>query len=316
MTLNNATPHDMLQFAMDHFSRGIFHMPHSTPSQSQPLRQALTPRFSRSKSLYEIGDEVLLLAEKLESPEERKEWAVYADSVFTQIYITRSHRYQENVAAAASSSRDMGEAPPAVGEGLVSKARGRTYLVIGSTIAELIEDKMDQGSENDEAFGSLIRSEDADEARSALLRAIDFFEKAKTYIAEYEDDDKEEDDEEENDDDQMIVDDNDDADDEQEGGAFMSARSRGKQRRDSKTDEDRSASRLEAKRASRAEARRQYQDEAEEERTQISHLVAEALCSLANLTESKEQQEEYYRRAETETGVKLFGQDDEGMDED
>jgi len=48
---------------------------------------------------------------------------------------------------------------------------------------------------------------------------------------------------------------------------------------------------------------------------ELSYLLAEALCSLANLTENKEQQEELYRRAEAETGISLFSED-EGMDED
>ncbi|KXN86208.1 hypothetical protein AN958_10396 [Leucoagaricus sp. SymC.cos] len=246
MTLNGATPHEILQLAMDHFSRGIFHMPHhtrsSTPPDPHPSRPVTTPPFTRSKSLYEIADEVLLLAEKLENPEERKEWAVYADSVFAQIHASQPHKHQEQP---ASSSRDTGEVRPGVGEGLVAKARGRTCLVIGSTIAEIIEERMDQGSENEEAIGSLMQSEDAEEARDHLLRAIEYFERAKSYIA----------------DDTL------------------------------------------------------FQQEAEEERSQISHLLAESLCSLANLTEDREQQEDFYRRAEAETDDKLFDDEDEEMDE-
>lgn len=317
MSLNNATPHEILQIAMDHFSRGIFRMPHSnsvTPAYPSPV-QPMTPQFTRTKALYEIADEVLLLAEKLDDPDERKEWATYADSVFAQIHVSLPHKYQVHTSALASSSKDTGEARSTIGDGVVAKARGRAWLVIGSTIAEGIEEKMDQGSDT-EVIGSLMQSEEAQEARDALVRAIEFFERAKSYIGEDTWVDEEETNEEDNEDDMMAVDEEDDADDEQEAVTPLSARARGKQRRDPEMEEARRASRLEAKRASRAEAHQLRQQEVEEERKQLSHLLAEALCSLANLTENKEQQEEYYRRAEAETGVKLFDNADESMDED
>lgn len=161
-----------------------------------------------------------------------------------------------------------------------------------------------------------MRSEEAEEVRAALLRAIDFFERARMYIVEDTLGDEEELEEEDDDEDMMSVDDDDEADDEQEAGVLMSAsaRARGKQRRDPKADEAR-RTRLEARRAARTEARRLYLQEAEEEKLQLSQYLAEALCSLANLTESKEQQEEYYRRAEAETGVRLFDEGDDEMDE-
>lgn len=159
-----------------------------------------------------------------------------------------------------------------------------------------------------------MQSEEAEEARDALTRAVEFLERAKSYVGEYTWVRGEEGVEEDNEDDVMVVDDDDDADDEQDTEASMSARARGKQRHDSRAEETRRTSHLEAKRASQAEAQKLRQQEAEEEKKQLSNLLAEALCSLANLTESEERQEEYYRRAEAETGVKLFG--DEGNDSD
>ncbi|KAJ3567029.1 hypothetical protein NP233_g6629 [Leucocoprinus birnbaumii] len=186
MMLNDATPHEILQIAMDHFSRGIFHMPHSSTTSGPPSRQNVTPPFSRSKTLYEIADEVTLLTEKLPNPEERKEWAVYADSILDQINASQTHKFHGPGPASASTStaKETTDTRPVITDGLLAKARGRTSLVIGSTMAEIIEEKMDKGSENVEAIGLLMRSEEAQEARDALLRAIDCFERARTYIPE------------------------------------------------------------------------------------------------------------------------------------
>lgn len=361
MSLNDATPHEMLQLAMDHFSRGIFHLPHNTStssasSSSYPLsssRQPTTttgPPFSRGKVLYEVAEEVLLLAEKLDDPEERREWAHFADSIFGQIYVAMPYRYRESFSSSllsssttssllSSSSRDNSSesARPLISEGMVAKARGRAWLVMGSTIAEGIEERMDEASETGDTIESLMQSEEAGEARDALTRAIELFERAKSFIsAETSVEEsgpsgagtgvvaaagEEALNEDNNEDDVMLIDEDDDADDEQEGGevgAFMSARARGKQRRDSRVEEARrttTTSRLSS------DVKRLRQQETEEERRQLSQLLAEALCSLANLTESKEQQEEYYRRAEAETGMRLFDDDDDndgndGMDED
>ena len=300
MLLANATPHDLLQIAADHFYRGIFHMPHTS-------RNTVAPPFSRSKSLYEIADEVLLLAEKLPDPQERKEWATYANSVFSQILVPWSHRYHGEGAASASgsTSKDMSDPQSILPQGLLAKARGRTCLVIGSTIAEVIEERIDQGSE--EAIGWLIHSEEAQEARDVLLQAVDLLKEARMYVT----DDTQNDEEFEGEDNEDILmnidDDDDEADDEKETGIMTSTHIRGKKLQDLAASE--------ARCTAQAEVRQCNLKEAEEEKLELSHLLAEALCSLANLTENKEHQEELYRRAETELGVSLFGED-EDMDED
>lgn len=360
MSLNYATPHEMLQLAMDHFSRGIFHLPHnttttssSTPASSsgyssrQPSTTTTLP-FSRGKVLYEVAEEVLLLAEKLDDPEERREWAHFADSIFGQIYVAMPYRYRDSFSSSAVlsssisslSSRDTSESRPLISEGMVAKARGRAWLVMGSTIAESIEEKMDRASETGDTIESLMQGEEAGDARDALTRAIELFERAKSFISAESSVEEEksgagaaatttttgEEANEDNEDDVMLIDEDDDADDEQEGeepvGAFLSARARGKQRRDSRVEDARRTTTTTVSRLS-SDVKRLRQQETEDERRQLSQLLAEALCSLANLTESKEQQEEYYRRAEAETGTKLFDDDDDdnddgndGMDED
>jgi len=174
-----------------------------------------------------------------------------------------------------------------------------------STIAEVIEERIDQGSE--EAIGWLIHSEEAQEARDVLLQAVDLLKEARMYVT----DDTQNDEEFEGEDNEDILmnidDDDEEADDEKETGIMTSTYIRGKKRQDLAASE--------ARCTAQAEVRQCNLKEAEEEKLELSHLLAEALCSLANLTENKEHQEELYRRAETETGVSLFGED-EDMDED
>jgi len=309
MLLIDVTPHGLLQIAADHFYRGIFHMPHSSSTSARTSRNTVAPHFSRSKSLYEIADEVLLLAEKLSDPQERKEWANYASSVFSQILVPRSHTFHGRSAAIASESTSTtytSDTRSIIPQGLLAKARGRACLVIGSTIAEVIEESMNQGSE--EAIGSLLQSEEAQEARDALLQAVNLFKEARMYVIDDLPYDEQEPEGEDTEDILMNIDDErEEADEKEDTGVMISALTRGKQQQDLDASE--------ARRITQAEARWSYLREAEEEKLELSYLLAEALCSLANLTENKEQQEELYRRAEAETGISLFSED-EDMDED
>jgi len=309
MLLVDVTPHGLLQIAVDHLHRGIFHMPHSSSTSARTSHNMVTPHFSRSKSLYEIADEVLLLAEKLPDPQERREWASYASSVLSQILVPRSHRFHEKSTATASgstTSTDTSDPRSSIPQGLLAKTRGRAYLVIGSTIAEVIEESMDQGSE--EAIGSLLQSEEAQEARDALLQAVNLFREARTYVIDDLPYDEQEPEGEDTGDILMNIDsEEEEADDKEDAGVTTGTRIRGKQRRDLVANE--------ARHITQAEARRSYLREAEDEKLELSYLLAEALCSLANLTENKEQREELYRRAEAETGISLFSEDDD-MDED
>ncbi|KAJ3774523.1 hypothetical protein FB446DRAFT_639701 [Lentinula raphanica] len=159
MSLITSTPNDILKLAMDQFSRGIFHMPHPShavpPSGKIPLTGAAPAldSFSRAKELFTIGSEVLLVAEKLDNPSERKYWASWSDSVFNQMKM---------------------EADVDAWRGPINRARGQCCLIVGTAQAEEFEEALESGDE------SFLRSEDADEAREALTEAISFLEKAKT----------------------------------------------------------------------------------------------------------------------------------------
>ena len=309
MLLVDITPHGFLQIAADHFYRGIFHMPHNSSTSARTSRNTVALPFSRPKSLYEIADEVLLLAEKLSDPQERKEWASYASSVFSQILVPRPHWFQGKTTATASgstTSTDTSDPRSNIPQGLLAKARGRACLVIGSNIAEVIEESIDQGSQ--ETIRALLQSEEAQEARDALLQAVTLFKEARMCVIDDLPYNEEEPEGEDTEDILMNTDDEgEETGNKEDAGVTTSARIHGKQGRELVANE--------ARRTAQAKARQSYLREAEEEKLELSYLLAEALCSLANLTENKEQQEELYRRAEAETGISLFNED-EDMDED
>ena len=158
MSLSTATPNDLMMLAMDQFSRGIFHMPHPRRMQmyqasgarasSPPVQEP----FSRAKELFTIASEVLMLSEKLEIPSERKRWASWADSVFSQMKM---------------------EADMDAWRGPITRARGRCLLIVGAALAEELEAALERGEMD------VLKSEDAEEARDGLLEAISFFERAK-----------------------------------------------------------------------------------------------------------------------------------------
>jgi len=88
MTLTTASAHDLMVLAMDQFSRGILHMPRCIPpSTGDPRKRALTigPYFSRSGELFAIASEVLGVAERLDSSEDRHYFSFWADSIFNQV---------------------------------------------------------------------------------------------------------------------------------------------------------------------------------------------------------------------------------------
>lgn len=176
MLLSSATPNELMRLAMDQFSRGIFRMPHarqqslssfpqgisssaasssndeqavsSYPSQPQIHQES----FSRAKELFTIASEVLLLAEKLEIPSERKYWASWADSVFNQM----------KMAADLDAWR-----------GPINRVRGRCRLIVGSAYIDDLENALERGEMG------VLESEEAQEARAALTQAVTFFELAR-----------------------------------------------------------------------------------------------------------------------------------------
>ncbi|KAJ6581123.1 hypothetical protein B0H19DRAFT_1251370 [Mycena capillaripes] len=159
--LATAVPHDLLLLAMDHLARGIFHMPHTL---CDAAAGAVPVPFNRSSELFSIARELLALAERLPAAAERMRWATWADGVLQQIQV----------------QTDM-----------VTRARGRCWLVVGTARVEEIEAMAEARGWGEEAMegaeeGSELRnpsvfdSEEAEEAREGLERAVEFFERARS----------------------------------------------------------------------------------------------------------------------------------------
>ncbi|KAJ7737893.1 hypothetical protein DFH07DRAFT_752845 [Mycena maculata] len=153
ISLATAVPHELLLFAMDQFTRGIFHMPHPVHDDAVAANSQARP-FSRAKELFTIAHEVLALAERLPAPAERRRWAAWADSVLNQMDME------------GDTARDEWRGP-------VMRVRGRCWLVVGTAGVEDIE----AGAE-EQGWDAVLDSEDAEDAREGLARAVEFFERA------------------------------------------------------------------------------------------------------------------------------------------
>ncbi|KAF9785431.1 hypothetical protein BJ322DRAFT_1006438 [Thelephora terrestris] len=158
MTLTSASAHDLMVLAMDQFSRGILHMPRRHPSLKGDLHQhALTigPHFSRAGELFAIASEVLGVAERLDSPDDRHRFSFWADSIFNQV-----------LKSSLSASTEWSTR--------VALCRGRCWLNMASSKIEEYESSMERG--DDSILGSLQVAETRDE----LVTAIEYFEQAKS----------------------------------------------------------------------------------------------------------------------------------------
>ncbi|KAJ7152324.1 hypothetical protein C8R43DRAFT_886382 [Mycena crocata] len=156
ISLATAAPHDLLLLAMDQFTRGIFHMPHPTHAPVDESQPDSARPFSRAKELFTIACEVLALAERLPVAGERMRWATWADSILNQMDME------------GDTARDAWR-------GLVTRARGRCWLVVGTARVEDIEA---MAEEHGWAEGGVYDCEEAEEAREGLVRAVEYFERA------------------------------------------------------------------------------------------------------------------------------------------
>ena len=146
MTLTSASAHDLMVLAMDQFSRGILHMPRRVPPSTGDLRQsALTigPYFSRAGELFAIASEVVGVAERLDSPEDRHRFSLWADSIFNQVSKSICETDTE------WSTR-------------VALARGRCWLNMASSKIEEFEAIMEQGDD------TILTSPQVEETREEL----------------------------------------------------------------------------------------------------------------------------------------------------
>lgn len=283
-SLDSTTPHELLQLAQDQFYRGIFHMPHqrgmrnqqptsiSSDMPSSKAGQPLASTFSRTKELYTIGSEVLLLAEKLDIPSERFQWAGWADGIFSQMKM-------ESISAEQSWKT------------LITSARGRSCLVMGSARAE----EMDSALENGDL--SVLKTEEADEARAALRNSITFLEKAMAMMMGSED-----------------------------GSPMKPSSGQSAQQssmvvvtpaaEEEEEEEAEEAAEIQALIDDGTSVIMTAEDTGDEELHELRTLLAEALLTLANLTFEVKEREELYARAHKEgRGTFELDEADERMDE-
>lgn len=61
--------------------------------------------------------------------------------------------------------------------GMIMRARGRAWLIVGSARAEAIEDAMEV--ESDSSASHVLASEEAEDAREGLAKAVEFLERAR-----------------------------------------------------------------------------------------------------------------------------------------
>ncbi|KAJ7281997.1 hypothetical protein C8J57DRAFT_1219758 [Mycena rebaudengoi] len=174
--LVTASPHALLLLAMDQFACGIFHIPRPADSSlgSSPASSFISgntsPKFSRAKELYIIASEVLAVAERLPATLERQHWAQWADGVFSQIPVD---------GPVSDVTADMNWHQE------VARARGRAWLVVGTSRVEEIEviaeeHGWEQGWEDgtDGEGSGAYECEATEDSREGLERAIEFFESA------------------------------------------------------------------------------------------------------------------------------------------
>ena len=150
MTLTSASAHDLMVLAMDQFSRGILHMPRRAPPLTgDPRHNALTtgPHFSRAGELFAIASEVLGVAERLDSSEDRHRFSLWADSMFNQVLKSSPG------ATAEWSTR-------------VALSRGRCWLNMASSKVEEYEGSIEQGDD------AILASPQVAETREELAKGL------------------------------------------------------------------------------------------------------------------------------------------------
>ena len=150
MTLTSASAHDLMVLAMDQFSRGILHMPRRVPPPTGNSPQSLLtigPCFSRAGELFAIASEVLGVAERLDSPEDRHHFSLGADSIFNQVSKSSSGSDPE------WSTR-------------VALSRGRCWLNMASSKIEEYEAAIEQGDDN------ILSSPQVEETREELSTGL------------------------------------------------------------------------------------------------------------------------------------------------
>ncbi|KAF7331911.1 hypothetical protein MKEN_00071400 [Mycena kentingensis (nom. inval.)] len=152
ISFSTTSPHELLLLAMDQFTRGIFHMPH--PAHDTDVATDARRPFSRATELFSIASQVLAIAERLPVAKERVRWAEWSDSILQQMDME------------GDTARDEWRGP-------VTKMRGQAWLVVGTAQMDTIE-----GQAEERGWDAVLDSEEAEDAREGLERAVEYFEKA------------------------------------------------------------------------------------------------------------------------------------------
>ena len=119
------------------------------PSTGGPRQSQLTigPYFSRAGELFAIASEVLGVAERLDSPEDRHRFSLWADSIFNQV-------------SKSSSGTDTEWSTR------VALSRGRCWLNMASSKIEEYEAVIEQGD------GTILNSPQVEETREELSTGL------------------------------------------------------------------------------------------------------------------------------------------------
>ncbi|KAF9529023.1 hypothetical protein CPB83DRAFT_893978 [Crepidotus variabilis] len=299
ISLNSTTPSELLQFAQDQFSRGIFHMPH--PHRARGGRSSIAfpngngfatrPHMMSKDSSSSIDTHTSTstspLSTKSTSPSmpagtepalpfgsfsRAKELYTIASEVLllAEKLFLPSERYHWAYWAGGVFSQMKMENNSLETEdewkGLLARARGRCCLVMGSAKAEELEAALERGEFD------VLKSEDAQEGREVLRDAIGYLERAIEAAH-----------------DQSIP--------------------------DSPVKELSLADTEFQAIIEDGEAVRVVVDDSDEEENELRTLLAEALLTLANLIEDKAEREVLYAKAQKEGRGAFELDDDEKMDE-
>jgi hypothetical protein len=117
--------------------------PPTIPGLSCPSRKLLQQ--IRPRILYAIANDVLSIADRMQTAFEKEFWSKWVDEIFTQMEMEDTYR------------EDWSHS--------IAVGRGRCWLVIGATRFEAIENEMEDGN-------AVLDSPQANSARVALLKGV------------------------------------------------------------------------------------------------------------------------------------------------
>lgn len=203
-SLCSPTPNDLMELAMDQFSRGIFHMPH--PQQHHGIPYLPTPPIMLSTfscpmlenihlaphEEFEIGPRmsppppasILSLQNHHYSPIPPKSRATHLYTIAAEVVHVAeklalpSERkiwatWADSVLNQMRMEVDMDRWRTAI-----LRERGRCWLIVGSALAETAEQELEAHADDAMRISAALAMDDTQEAREALGYAVEFLDKA------------------------------------------------------------------------------------------------------------------------------------------